>query len=120
MSKPKQKTVTIKTEVSCCQECPNVTNSYRLHDDPFTSSPSSNTWYCTNLKGERGGSYTIQDPTIVDINCSFLKKREMIGTPCSRCKTGVYRKSANTWYPEAEYHVRCDNCNHTRPKYERK
>lgn len=34
-------------QINRCGECPLVTNSHRQHDDPFTSAPLHNIWWCT-------------------------------------------------------------------------
>ena len=40
-------TRTYSIEIERCGKCPLVTNSIREHDDPFTSTPLHNTWWCT-------------------------------------------------------------------------
>lgn len=63
-----RRTILVTSEVTACSNCPHVTNSARLHNDPFTSTPYPIRWYC--MKQPDGRS--IQDPEVIDIYCPFL------------------------------------------------
>ena len=58
-------------EISRCRECPYVINDFRLHDDPFTSAPAENTWYCTILSIPR---LEIVNQDEIDKRCPFIDK----------------------------------------------
>ena len=38
--------ITVPMKISSCRECPNVTNSSREHDDPFSDAPLDVSWWC--------------------------------------------------------------------------
>ena len=62
----------ITQNVESCRKCPNVTNSAREHDDPFTSSPSRVVWWCK----EKNGPEYIADENEIDTQCPLKKDRK--------------------------------------------
>jgi hypothetical protein len=66
--------VKIEIEVSCCRECPYVTNSAQLHDDPFTQGSCTLTWYCNKLNNAVI-NYIVPNPNEIMCNCPFKKKK---------------------------------------------
>lgn len=51
------KKIVVERSISKCRDCMFVTNSAQLHDDPFTSQPANNLWYCQ----KNGGLKLIED-----------------------------------------------------------
>lgn len=66
----------IRYSITRCYDCPYATNSARLHNDPFTSSPVNIYWYCTK-KVDGFGDFMIIDDAYngVDKNCPLPNKR---------------------------------------------
>lgn len=60
----------VTIDIQNCRECPYSTNSALMHDDPFTSGPSTITWYCTKGKKPRD---RIDNPYMIDPDCPLKK-----------------------------------------------
>jgi len=63
----------VPVQVSSCRACPYSDNSAMRHDDPFTSTPANNTWFCNHP--ERNKYYDIiENENIIDKRCPINKE----------------------------------------------
>lgn len=54
-----------------CRDCPDCTNSDRLHNDAFSQAPYHTQWYCEYYFGTLR---PISDESVIDKGCPFLKE----------------------------------------------
>jgi len=55
-----------------CYDCPHATNSAKMHDDPFTSTPLNVYWYCCKENGEMKD---IENPYTIPEWCPLKEKQ---------------------------------------------
>lgn len=60
--------VIVKHSVQSCRQCPHSDNSAMRHDDPFTSSPANNTWFCNHPERNKWHDI-IEDENKIDKRC---------------------------------------------------
>lgn len=96
--------ITITQEISSCRECPHITNNVREHDDPFTSTPLLNSWWCTKKNGPRGLSS--KDVNEVSAKCPLLPAKKEAQPPATNNAEDlqILRKlikegGLTRWYP---------------------
>lgn len=63
----------VSLKIQNCRECPHSTNSAKLHDDPFTSGPSTITWFC---QAGKKPSSVIVDSYEIDKDCPLKAKKD--------------------------------------------